>query len=875
MEVDPQTAETLRRESSALRLRSASVGAAPRPKQLFTSRAQSAAEAALDVRCACQFFQTTQLLPERVNPVGSRPSSSIGCFGHDAHGEQEDAIVAAEIEAVLAGRDQMGGSEFSFGPVLGEMDYYAESVSSRPNSPMHRPLGEHPPGQAQHHPGVGSSLELDPCLQPRPLHQKDLSTSILLQRRNSQTQLDCQTALGPSTLMPLQRQPSQRSFDIVVAPIRQRDPSTSSLVRKKMSNVPAPLQSDSQYCLENSFIPIQSQAHLSSSVSPIAQRYRGPYPGEAYPSDYEHMPESTPNTDQIDSEQPGDDFNVARSFGIGLVDLMALGTSLVQRRETRYANRSSEDLRGRSRSDRRQERNEQAAARKAEVREAKERAKREKEEDREIIRLAREEEMRKREVEKEAQRIYKEELARQKEAEKEADRIAQEEQLLNQEREKELQRLANEELAQQKQAELQNERLRKEEEKLKIESEKRQREEDKRSAKEEKLGEKTRKIAEQRQEKEAKKETERTAKELARRKSVESKESERLKKENAKELKKIAKDQARIQKETENKAKLLDECATESSEPLIYIRPSVTIKDVPETTKSISHTKPFIEPEEPVNYHEIIENTKVSVPVNTLVASLVHSNFGNKPPIRASTPSALPMTIDQSRDGPAIISNSMTQRDVSQSSLSRSRYSQERRENSHHEGSMDANDLEQPSYHRDPYQSVEKGSNANISSKSGPEFIRQRDQSQSSLIRRRYPTESAERSSNTNLSSNAGPEFIRQRDPSQSSLLRRRYPTDASAHSSNTNLSSKQGPEFMRQRDPSQSSLLRKRYRQSSISPSANLDNVSAQLTIGEPADKISKNVSFEYEMETEEDHVSGIPAVSSISIAESSDKMR
>ncbi|XP_055385251.1 titin isoform X1 [Condylostylus longicornis] len=58
--------------------RSASVGALPREKKHFTSRNESASGISLDVRCACQYFQCDSLLPERVNPVGSRPESKIG-----------------------------------------------------------------------------------------------------------------------------------------------------------------------------------------------------------------------------------------------------------------------------------------------------------------------------------------------------------------------------------------------------------------------------------------------------------------------------------------------------------------------------------------------------------------------------------------------------------------------------------------------------------------------------------------------------------------------------------------------------------------------------------------------------------------------------
>lgn len=57
--------------------RSASVGALPAEKKHFVSRTESASGASLDVRCACQFFMCDSLLPERVNPLDSRPSSRL------------------------------------------------------------------------------------------------------------------------------------------------------------------------------------------------------------------------------------------------------------------------------------------------------------------------------------------------------------------------------------------------------------------------------------------------------------------------------------------------------------------------------------------------------------------------------------------------------------------------------------------------------------------------------------------------------------------------------------------------------------------------------------------------------------------------------
>lgn len=62
--------------------RSASVGALPQEKKHFVSRNESSSGVTLDVRCACQYFQSDSLLPERINPVDSRPSSKLG-FHHD------------------------------------------------------------------------------------------------------------------------------------------------------------------------------------------------------------------------------------------------------------------------------------------------------------------------------------------------------------------------------------------------------------------------------------------------------------------------------------------------------------------------------------------------------------------------------------------------------------------------------------------------------------------------------------------------------------------------------------------------------------------------------------------------------------------------
>lgn len=60
------------------RKRSASVGAAPFNKPIARTPAESSVVTQPEVRCACQYFQCDSLLPERINPVGSRPTSRAG-----------------------------------------------------------------------------------------------------------------------------------------------------------------------------------------------------------------------------------------------------------------------------------------------------------------------------------------------------------------------------------------------------------------------------------------------------------------------------------------------------------------------------------------------------------------------------------------------------------------------------------------------------------------------------------------------------------------------------------------------------------------------------------------------------------------------------
>lgn len=103
------------------RFRSSSLGAVPHKKPLSRSRAESSHASPLEVRCACQFFQSDSLIPERVNPIGSRPASRAGEIDKPTYGSNHNVIVENSIE-----EENLSGSVLSFGKVS-VPDYYAET----------------------------------------------------------------------------------------------------------------------------------------------------------------------------------------------------------------------------------------------------------------------------------------------------------------------------------------------------------------------------------------------------------------------------------------------------------------------------------------------------------------------------------------------------------------------------------------------------------------------------------------------------------------------------------------------------------------------------------------------------------------------------
>lgn len=225
------------------RVRSSSVGARPRPRLHRPSRAESAAAVALDVRCACQFFQTQSLLPERVNPVG--------------HGNLDEFEVCSQHGPSSIGRFS-GGSDFGSG-TKSERNF--TSISSITHQPMNSISGPKRLMQPDHQSNFNAihlphdfhlnvaddrsnlrerhaSASVLPMTtgkivtdenHPPILRQRDPSQSSLVRRRMSE---DRQSGSGP-----LSRTLSQSSnVSAGARVITQKDPTQSAILKRKMYN---------------------------------------------------------------------------------------------------------------------------------------------------------------------------------------------------------------------------------------------------------------------------------------------------------------------------------------------------------------------------------------------------------------------------------------------------------------------------------------------------------------------------------------------------------------------------------------------------------------------------------------------------------------
>lgn len=181
------------------RLRSSSVGARPRPRLQRPSRAESAAAVALDVRCACQFFQTQSLLPERVNPVG--------------HANLDEFEICSQHGPPSTSRFS-SGSNFGSDP-RSERNF--TSISSITHQPMNTISGPNRLIQPDHQSNFNSihlphDFQLNTAGDRSNLRERHASASVL-----------------PTTT-------NKSATDENYLPhLRQRDPSQSSLVRRRMS----------------------------------------------------------------------------------------------------------------------------------------------------------------------------------------------------------------------------------------------------------------------------------------------------------------------------------------------------------------------------------------------------------------------------------------------------------------------------------------------------------------------------------------------------------------------------------------------------------------------------------------------------------------
>lgn len=186
--------------ANSSRVRSSSVGARPRPRILRPSRAESAAAVALDVRCACQFFQSQSLLPERVNPVG--------------HMNLDEFEICPKHAPPLTSRVSGGESDFGSGK---RVERNFTSISSITHQPMNTISGPSRLIQPDHQSNF-NAIHL-----PHDLHLNTADDRSNLRERHASA------SVLPTTTNRMATDENHPSY------LRQRDPSQSSLVRRRMS----------------------------------------------------------------------------------------------------------------------------------------------------------------------------------------------------------------------------------------------------------------------------------------------------------------------------------------------------------------------------------------------------------------------------------------------------------------------------------------------------------------------------------------------------------------------------------------------------------------------------------------------------------------
>lgn len=215
------------------RLRSSSVGSRPRPRLHRPSRSESAAALALDVRCACQYYETNSLLPERVNPVGYNAAQEFEPCIH-IHARM------IEQQQQQQRKQQQEEEQQSFLPIITPAQHQQSNTSvTQPHSKVYdippefapenvyidnsrRVMANNDNGAAiDENARSASCANMDTrSATPQFMKQRDPSTSSLLSRKR----------------MSEERHGSIGSRDRFASQTSQKDPFESTILRRKMSN---------------------------------------------------------------------------------------------------------------------------------------------------------------------------------------------------------------------------------------------------------------------------------------------------------------------------------------------------------------------------------------------------------------------------------------------------------------------------------------------------------------------------------------------------------------------------------------------------------------------------------------------------------------
>jgi hypothetical protein len=263
--------------------RSLSVGAVPHVKPLLRSRAESASGGVLEVRCACQYFQSDSLLPERINPVGGSRPISPDCLSRAAINISHDA----KLDKLLQQADDIDEPRLSILGIVTTTDYYADTANlSCPTSnaeltPLESGIDSYEYSQAGNMPGA-TSVKTQEFSSQRSLDK--LKNSTLLQRYNKRTSSqDLQGSnvdfrQGP--LMVPASQPTQAVVKNVYSSEETSDVEPMSYGREyytRQSNVDIARSRESRYMTSSSDEgrASLSQMRRNSNLDNLTARYSG------------------------------------------------------------------------------------------------------------------------------------------------------------------------------------------------------------------------------------------------------------------------------------------------------------------------------------------------------------------------------------------------------------------------------------------------------------------------------------------------------------------------------------------------------------------------------------------------------------------------